>query len=93
MGLFGPDEHGSDYDDSFEVANEPPPDTESDATNPADDGPDLALAQIHDEHVHGTIKRVVDHEAGVMLYCYNNGNAGGMAAIPISETDFEMERR
>ncbi|MFD1586355.1 hypothetical protein ACFR9U_05140 [Halorientalis brevis] len=91
MGLFGPDEHGSEYEAQYDVADDPP-DGASDDAEEADKGPALTLAHIHDEHVRGTIKRVVDHEAGVMLYCYNHGSAGGIAAVPLSETDFEMER-
>ena len=91
MGLFGPDEPGSEYEAQYDTAENPPDDAPEDEQ--ADEGPSLAVASIHDEHVQGTIKRVVDHEAGVMLYCYHNGQAGGMAAVPLSETDFEMERK
>lgn len=90
MGLFGPDEHGSDYDEQYEVAEDPPDPAarDDDAEEPL-----LTLAHVRDEQPHGTIKRVVDHEAGVMLYCYKHGQAGGIAAVPLEETDFEMERK
>ncbi|WP_089865638.1 hypothetical protein [Halogranum rubrum] len=41
----------------------------------------LVAARLRDDQPNGTIKRVVDEEAGVVLYCYKNGNAGGMTAV------------
>ncbi|SEN62457.1 hypothetical protein SAMN05216388_100452 [Halorientalis persicus] len=84
MGLFDADEQGSDYDASeFEVTDESPFEGDSDA------GPDLALARIHDENLDGTLKRVIDHKAGVIVYAYDNG----LAAVPISQTDLQIERK
>ncbi|EJN57869.1 hypothetical protein [Halogranum rubrum] len=51
--------------------------------------PTLVAARLRDDQPNGTIKRVVDEEAGVVLYCYKNANAGGMTAVPLSETDLD----
>ena len=85
MGLFDADESGSDYDpDEYEVTDESP--FEGD---PEPDGPALALARIHDENLDGTLKRVIDHKAGVVVYASDTG----LAAVPISQTDLRIERK
>ena len=89
MGLFDSDEPGSEYDpDEFEVTDESPV-----ADDPEPGGPDLALAHIRDDNLHGTLKRVIDHKAGVIIYAYDNGQSGGLTAVPISQTDLELERK
>ena len=47
----------------------------------------FATATVADDDFHGTLKRAVDHEAGVVIYAYNNGSAGGLSTVPVSETD------
>jgi hypothetical protein len=47
---------------------------------------DLVRVRLRDDDFDGTLKRAVDEEAGVVLYAYGNGNAGGLAAIPIDQT-------
>ncbi|MFC7135700.1 hypothetical protein ACFQRB_01990 [Halobaculum litoreum] len=37
----------------------------------------LVRARFRDDDFSGTLKRAVDVEAGVVLYAYSNGNAGG----------------
>ncbi|ESP87744.1 hypothetical protein [Candidatus Halobonum tyrrellensis] len=51
----------------------------------------LAAVRLRDDDFNGTLKRAVDWEAGVVLYAYGNGNAGGLAAVPIGQTDFDRE--
>lgn len=36
-------------------------------------------------------KRVIDEEAGVVLYGAGTNNAYGLAALPIEDTDLEIE--
>ena len=40
---------------------------------------------------HGSAKRVVDEEAGVVLYGLNHKGSFSMTAIPIDETDLEID--
>lgn len=51
----------------------------------------LAEAHVVDDDPNGTLKRAVDREAGVVIYAYKNSNAGGVTAIPLSETDLDLE--
>ncbi|WP_435062019.1 hypothetical protein [Halobaculum sp. EA56] len=46
----------------------------------------LVGARFRDDDFSGTLKRAVDVEAGVVLYAYGNGNAGGLTAVPIDRT-------
>ncbi|UIO99723.1 hypothetical protein Hbl1158_14545 [Halobaculum sp. CBA1158] len=46
----------------------------------------LVGARFRDDDFSGTLKRAVDVEAGVVLYAYSNGNAGGVTAVPIDQT-------
>jgi len=48
---------------------------------------DLETATIADGDPSGTLKRAVDPEAGVVVYAYKNGNAGGLSVVPLSDTD------
>jgi len=96
MALFG-DENEQSTDDTTE--------TESDGWNvddsgrsshpdPAIDddqgaGTDLDTATIAHGDPNGTLKRAVDEEAGVVVYAYKNGNAGGLSTVPLSDTDLD----
>lgn len=37
------------------------------------------------------MKRVVDEEAGVVIYAVDAGNSYAMTAVPIEDTDLEIE--
>lgn len=94
MGLFdgSAPSDGDERDDTADGwAVDESRDGESSADGNADApaGPTLVAADLFDDQPNGTIKRVVDREAGVVLYCYKNQRAGGMAAVPISETELE----
>lgn len=49
----------------------------------------LDTATIADDDPNGTLKRAVDPEAGVVIYAYKNGNAGGLSAVPLNYTDLD----
>lgn len=91
MPLFRRDEN--EDDDGWGTAEESPtPEqgTDADAEAGDDEGSDpvrLHHATIQDDDPHGTLKRTIDHEAGVVIYAYKNQNAGGLAAVPLSETE------
>jgi len=34
--------------------------------------------------------RAIDEEAGVVIYAYTTGNGGGIATVPISETNYSQ---
>lgn len=51
----------------------------------------LEAVRLRDDDFNGTLKRAVDREAGVVLYAYGNGNAGGLAAVPLAQTEFDRE--
>ncbi|WP_277554816.1 hypothetical protein [Halobaculum limi] len=92
MGLFDRDTDMSDGDDDGPQF-EPVPGTEGDGTGDGADDVDrddvlskLVGANLRDDDFSGTLKRAVDVEAGVVLYAYANGNAGGLAAVPIDDT-------
>lgn len=53
---------------------------------------DLNTATIADDDPNGTLKRAIDRDAGVVIYAYKNGNAGGLSAVPVSETDLDAEK-
>ncbi|MFC7097048.1 hypothetical protein [Halobaculum marinum] len=92
MGLFDRDTDMSDGEDDDGPRFEPILGTEDDAGG--DDGRDgdpsplskLVRARFRDDDFSGTLKRAVDVEAGVVLYAYSNGNAGGLTAVPIEQT-------
>ncbi|MXR40159.1 hypothetical protein GRX01_02135 [Halobaculum sp. WSA2] len=100
MGLFDRDTDMSDdeIDGDADAADgptfEPVPGTadhdgESDGeSGERDDDPlsRLVGVRFRDDDFNGTLKRAVDVEAGVVLYAYGNGNAGGLAAVPIDQT-------
>jgi hypothetical protein len=92
MGLFDRDTDMSDDEGADDgPAFEPVPGTEGDASEGSDagaDGPPSTLvgADLRDDDFSGTLKRAVDAEAGVVLYAYNYGNAGGLTAVPIDRT-------
>ena len=52
---------------------------------------DLDTASLSHGAPNGTLKRAVDREAGVVVYAYKNGNAGGLSTVPLSETEFADE--
>lgn len=39
----------------------------------------------------GAMKRVIDEEAGVVIYAVDSGNSYAMSAVPIEDTDLEIE--
>ncbi|WP_313692575.1 hypothetical protein [Halorarum halobium] len=98
MGLFDRNTDMSDGEPSEtddEPAFEPVAGTGPDEDSSADDSeastpwpPDARLvpAEFRDDDFSGTLKRAVDEEAGVVLYAYANGNAGGLTAVPIDRT-------
>lgn len=93
MGLFDRDTDMSDDEGADEGADddgpafEPVPGTEGDAGEGADGPPStLVGADLRDDDFSGTLKRAVDAEAGVVLYAYNHGNAGGLTVVPIDQT-------
>ncbi|WP_224448353.1 hypothetical protein [Haloprofundus salilacus] len=47
-------------------------------------------ANPRDDQFNGTLKRVVDEEAGIVIYAYTNGNAGGVTAVPLSRTTLDI---
>lgn len=79
-----PESSGWGVDESQEAAT-------SDGT--ADDNSEpsplaeLDTATLSRGNPNGTLKRAVDREAGVVVYAYKNGNAGGLSTVPLSETD------
>ncbi|QLG60846.1 hypothetical protein [Halorarum salinum] len=83
------DEEPSDDADRFEpVAGTAPAEgSEDDGEADANDEPRLAPVRLRDDDFSGTLKRAVDQEAGVVLYAYENGNGGGLAAVPLAETE------
>ena len=100
MGLFDRDTDMSDDEPSDRgdhAAFEPVEGTAPDAgdSDAGDGEPDpfdrLEAVRLRDDDFNGTLKRAVDWEAGVVLYAYGNGNAGGLAAVPIENTRFGRE--
>ncbi|MFC7070409.1 hypothetical protein [Halobaculum lipolyticum] len=89
MGLFDRDTDMSDGEDDDGPRFEPIEGTEGDAGGDGDGGDPLSKlvrARFRDDDFSGTLKRAVDVEAGVVLYAYSNGNAGGLTAVPIDQT-------
>lgn len=93
MGLFDRDTDMSDSEDDDGPQFEPVPGTEVDGSGDGADDVDrddvlskLVGVNLRDDDFSGTLKRAVDVEAGVVLYAYANGNAGGLAAVPIDDT-------
>lgn len=95
MGLFdrntdmSADEPSADDGPRFEpVEGTAPGDGDGDSGS-ADSSPASKLVPVRfrDDDFNGTLKRAVDEEAGVVLYAYGNGNAGGLAAVPLADTD------
>ncbi|MFD1568935.1 hypothetical protein [Halolamina litorea] len=85
-GGWGVDEsakRSGDVDESADATGDPAVDDGSEPVPLAD----LDTATIADDDPHGTLKRAVDPDAGVVIYAYKNGNAGGLSAVPLSETD------
>ena len=100
MALFdGEDEQRRDADSTDEWDAEPSESAESTHPDPAvgNDGaaehPDLDSVTLHEGGPSGTLKRAVDPEAGVVVYAYKNGRAGGLSTVPLSETDLDGESR
>ena len=92
MGLFDRDTDMSDGEDD-DPRFEPVEGTEGDGRDGGGGGESdrdplskLARARFRDDDFSGTLKRAVDVEAGVVLYAYSNGNAGGLTAVPIDQT-------
>ncbi|MBP1988312.1 hypothetical protein [Halolamina salifodinae] len=58
-------------------------------TDQSDPAPlsDLDAASLSRGDPNGMLKRAIDREAGVVIYAYKNGNAGGLSTVPLSETD------
>lgn len=97
MGLFDRDTDMSDDIDgdadgpTFEpvpgtTEHDDESDGEGDERGNADPLSRLVGANLRDDDFDGTLKRAVDVEAGVVLYAYGNGNAGGLTAVPIDRT-------
>lgn len=42
-------------------------------------------------HPPGESKRVIDTEAGVVVYATNGSNGYGLAAVPLADTDLQSE--
>jgi hypothetical protein len=89
MALFDDENESDDTTESnaWGVDEERGPSSTQDDRNDTDPLADLDSATIADDDPHGTLKRAVDPEAGVVIYAYKNGNAGGLSTVPLSETD------
>lgn len=70
---------------SWGVDETEPPET----TGATDPGPltDLDTATVAGADPNGTLKRAVDPEAGMVIQADKNGNAGGLSAVPLTDTD------
>lgn len=93
MGLFDRDTDMSESDDEDDDGTqfEPVAGTADGGADSGSDAGDDALSKLvgadfRDDDFSGTLKRAVDVEAGVVLYAYNHGNAGGLTAVPIDQT-------
>ena len=96
LGFFGRDTDTSDDEPSFEPVEGTVPDGGGgQGGNGADDEhtpfDGLEAVRLRDDDFSGTLKRAVDWEAGVVLYAYNSGHSGGLAAVPIQQTRFGRE--
>ncbi len=76
---------GWGVDDTTDPDDEHPDPAADDAERNGLTGLDTATLSRGDPN--GTLKRAVDREAGVVVYAYKNGNAGGLSTVPLSETD------
>ncbi|QCJ46755.1 MULTISPECIES: hypothetical protein [Haloprofundus] len=86
MGLFGsPSEADEDVSGQFRPVEEEETD-ETDERQPQW----WVSANPRDDQFNGTLKRVVDEDAGVVIYAYTNGNAGGVTAVPLSQTELDI---
>lgn len=98
MALFDDDEERGENDaesDEWDVeeSNESSHPDPAVGDDDADGDPlaDLDTVTLHEGAPSGTIKRAVDAEAGVVIYAYKNGRAGGLSTVPLSETDLAGE--
>lgn len=90
MAPFGRD--STDESDESNTWGVEDADRQDDGSGATRDEDPLSLADVSvvDDDPHGTLKRAVDREAGVVVYAYKNGNAGGVTAVPISETELSL---
>ena len=58
-----------------------------------DSSSELETATVAADDPNGTLKRAVDPEAGVVIYAYKNGRAGGLSTVPLSQTDLTTADR
>ncbi|KTG11646.1 hypothetical protein AUR64_00180 [Haloprofundus marisrubri] len=85
MGLFGsPSEADEDVSGQFRPVDEE--ENETDERQPQW----WVSARPRDDQFNGTLKRVVDEDAGVVIYAYTNGNAGGVTSVPLSQTELDV---
>ncbi|GAB7014443.1 hypothetical protein [Halolamina salina] len=93
MALF--DDEQSDDDSDAESSWGVDESADASAGPPVDDDPDslseLDTASLSRGDPNGTLKRAIDREAGVVVYAYKNGNAGGLSTVPLSATDLDAE--
>lgn len=96
MGLFDRDTDMSDGEPSTDDPQFEP----VEGTGPGDENEDddsgtagspsraskLVPVRFRDDDFNGTLERAVDGEAGVVPDAYGNGNAGGLAAVPLADT-------
>lgn len=99
MALFDDEDESDDTTESdawgVDDERESAPRAADDADGQAESDPLAAFdtATIADDDPHGTLKRAVDPEAGVVIYAYKNGNAGGLSTVPLSQTDLTTADR
>ena len=86
MALFDDEDEASEdgtESESWGVDESADPET-TDQSQPLSD---LDTASLSRGDPNGTLKRAIDREAGVVIYAYKNGNAGGLSTVPLTETD------
>jgi hypothetical protein len=94
MALFDDDdEQTDDATDSggWGVDDEQDPGSDAAPADERDPLTDLDTASVSRGDFSGTLKRAIDREAGVVVYAYKNGNAGGLSTVPLSETEVAAE--
>lgn len=79
---------GWDVDEESTDSHPDPATGSAEATDPL---ADLDTASLSHGAPNGTLKRAVDREAGVVVYAYKNGNAGGLSTVPLSATEFAAD--
>jgi len=99
MALFDDENESDDTTESdawgVDEERESPPRAADDADGQAEPDPLAAFdtATIAADDPHGTLKRAVDPEPGVVIYAYKNGNAAGLSTVPLSQTDLTTADR